>query len=219
MDAATAAPPLDHRPGDLWAFSGQLPTSRAIKFFTCSRYSHVGGIAYVSHSLLNRLEKSTKLHFKPDAFHFNRWQPRFLLFHSTTLGDQPCELQRTLFSGVQAQNPEAALASYPGHVYRIRLRNGYALDSNRSELLSTYLVKQVGLPYDRNQAALSGTRFLKHWLWSPADFHHVFCSELWAGALMELQRLPLQNPSKVNPGRLIHELVDYGIYSDPERLK
>lgn len=216
---ASSAATLEHRPGDLWAFSGNLRTSRAIKFFTCSPYSHVGGIAVVDRELLGRLMFRTDLHFPPPAEVWRNWTARPLLFESTTLSEIPCSLMGRTFSGVQAHEPEAVLENYPGRVWRIRLRNGWALGHEASERLSHRMVRQVGLPYDRHQAMLSGTLLLKRWLWSPSDLHYVFCSELWAHALMELGRFPLQNTSKVNPGRLVNWLVDAGIYTQPEVLK
>lgn len=183
----------DFRPGDILGFSGKGLTSNVIKAFTCSRYSHVGGIA--------------------------PYAGEMLLFESTTLSDLPCVITGEHVKGVQAQYPNRRIAAYEGSVWRLRLVPDWVLSSDETELLTRYLVAKIGIDYSAAEAALAGGNLIKRWICRRESFHHAFCSQLWTGALERVGRHPPVNAGKVNPGQLIRTLVDLGYYQPPERLK
>ena len=179
--------------GDLFAFAGRGWVSNAIKLFTCSRYSHVGGIAA-----------------------YNGYT---LLFESTTLSDVPCVIAGKTVKGVQAHFPFDRMLNYPGSIWRLRLVPDWELSDDESALLTRYLLGKIGVDYSAGAAMLSGGNWLKRWICRNESFHSAFCSQLWTGALERVGRHPPVNAGKVNPGQLIRTLVDLGYYQPPERFK
>jgi hypothetical protein len=197
--------------GDVVAFAGRGVASNAIKLFTCSRFSHVGGIAYVSNRDMRASARYSGL--------ADEWTSRNLLIESTTLDTHPCVIQQRPFRGVQAHEPHRRIEEYDGEVWLLKLHPDWKLSLEESSLLTRYLLGKVGLEYSMVEAALSGGNIVKRWLSNPESFHYVFCSQLWTGALERVGRYPLANASKVNPGELVRTLVEQGTYLPPIPLK
>lgn len=206
---------MNVKPGDLFAFAGRGLVSSAIKVFTCSRYSHVAGVANVE-----------RRHFEPfwpskfDRDRLNRtWVDGLCLIESTTLTDSPCLLTGLQVGGVQVQSIERRIESYDGSVWHLPLSEEWMLDPHESDLLTYYLLAKVGRPYPKYEWGFAGGNIVKHWLFHPENFNYVFCSQLWCGALERVNRHEQVNASKVNPGQLIRRLVDVGTYLPPVKIK
>ncbi|MHB1033263.1 MAG: hypothetical protein ACYC35_05050 [Pirellulales bacterium] len=208
----------DFRSGDLLAFSGRGCLSRWIQIGTCSKWSHVGGIAWTPKRQLQNLRRSGVLDV-PEA-RLADWRDCYLLYEATTLVNLPCRITGRPIRGVQAHQPAERLAGYDGRAWRLRLDPDWRLSAEESTRLTAYLVSKIGRRYDERGALLSGTRLLKrHWWWGRADLATLFCSELWAGALERIGRLPIENPSTFSPAELIRAMVFHGVYQEPEQVK
>lgn len=139
---------------------------------------------------------------------------------STTLSRHPCSLAGIVRSGVQAHRPEHRVAEYVqsgGRVDCYRLAPMFSFSSTESTMLSwilrTHFLSRL-VDYDVGGALVSGTRVWQLLRSFPgADMNRVFCSELCAAVLMRLGRMPLDNPTRYNPARLLRRLVRMGIYS------
>lgn len=185
--------PLDWRAGDLLLFYGRDWMSRAIEIGTWGP-SHVGMIC-----------------------NFRQAGPQ--LVESTTLCDLPDSMDFSFRKGVQFHDPFDRIRAYAGRIERMRLADGWWLDNEEKDVLCRWLIHVRGLPYDLRGALISGTRVFKWTSLAPyADRSSLFCSELCAGALMRLGRLPLSNPSAYNPASLARRLQRCGTYSRPEPL-
>ncbi len=181
-------------PGDLLIFYGRDFTSRVIEWATRGP-SHVGIVC-------------------PHGDHGP------VLFESTTLCDLPCLLTGTCVQGVQAHEPAARVAAYPGAVARLRLAQAWRLNEAEIAILHDWLMHVAHEPYDMRGAIVSGTRLFKWTALMPyPDLESLFCSELCAAALMRLARMPLENPSVYNPASLVRELRRCGTYGAPEFVK
>lgn len=179
------------QPGDLLAFSGSESLSLAIRFFSCSRYSHVGICC--------------------DAL------GETVLCESTTLSPLPCLITGERQDGVQFHPVREAIEAYAGHVWVCRVSPWWRLDESERRELSHFLLAFAGLPYDEGGAALAEVRELVNV--SDRRAGRFFCSDLAAFALMRLRRLPLDNSKRYTPRSLVHELLRVGTHLAPERLK
>jgi len=210
---------IDPQPGDVWFFSGRGWKSRLIAAITlhpakmlaivasfvvtfflshrpdCSlsaaflvfvcffasshKFSHVGIIASDPHKIRNRL----------------------LMFESTTLNEVPCSLSGKVVRGVQAHVPWIRCEQYNGRILVASLK--IPLMDDKAMALGDWLYAQVGQSYNYFGAALSGTRFLRHW-WKPLHGKlHAFCSEL---VMLALKRVDIigtnKRASRLNPRQL-----------------
>lgn len=166
-------------PGDVIAFAGRGPLSRAIAWKTCSWWQLLRG-RWISHVGIV-------------APYFGR--P--LLFESTTLTDLPCEFAGWPLEGVQAHAPRDRLERYEGRAWRYRLRKPLPIRSS----LTKRLVKRLGIPYDHRQACLAGTHYLKRIeALDRFDGEALFCSELVTLVLIEIGVIAIDtNPSIWTP--------------------
>lgn len=203
--------------GDVLAFSGRGRMSRLIRWATCSRYTHVAVVAYVDKSDLGYVPPDVPLLLMEE------WQPRPILFESTTLASDPCIFAGRPIAGAQAHEIDRRLAEYPGAVWLLRRKSHWTLDRRGSVWLARRLLSTIGRPYDEPGAALSATRLLKRWCcrWRAADRGSLYCVEQAAWAL-EPTLGPLAaafQPGQMRPCDLVRLLVERGIYDEPERIK
>jgi hypothetical protein len=142
-----------------------------------------------------------------------------LLFESTTLDQLPCVIRGECFNGTQAHRLDDVLASYEGRVWEYPLSR--PLYADESQRLSDFLVRTIGVPYDKLGAVRSagvGLSYVESLL-RPEDLRSIFCSEWLAKAYCEIGLLPTDNASRWNPNRLAHRLRQYHITLPRHRLK
>lgn len=202
--------------GDLLEFAGRGFTSRVIQIGTCSRASHVGGIAYVDRWLAGRLSDELD-YLRPHVE--QGWRDRYLLIESTTLNSTPCVLTGKTIKGVQAHDPNQRINDYDGRVWLYRLWPQWKLTVAESNALSTYLLRMIGVPYGELDAAEAGGNILKWLLPKHTTWDITFCSKLWCGALERINRNEIKNCAKVHPGGLLRGLVDVGVYYLHQQIK
>ena len=178
---------FDFCAGDVLAFVGDGFTSRAIELGTYLTSwpwwslklppSHVGIIA--------------------------EYQGRKVLVESTTLCPHSCLVLGKRHKGVQVQDPTQRVIDYGGRCEVWRLLPKYRLDLLERRKLSAFLLECVTEEddYDMLRAVLSGTNFASRWF-DPAP-HQQFCSMLCYSALEHIHRLPITNPARINPARLL----------------
>ena len=194
MLCLSAAHDTDFQPGDLLFFAGDDLVSKAIAWKTCSwpqwikgeRFSHVGVCA--DYSPPNSHSRVT------------------LLFESTTLTAMPCVVQNKLVKGPQAHWPNERIKRYPGHVWRLRLRD--PLTEYERERLTNFSLSVLGEDYDWFGAALAGTWFAR--LDDDIQPHAaaLFCSRMATLQLRECFRMSQSDaPGEFSPARLARELA------------
>lgn len=154
-----------------------------------------------------------------------RYDGETILVESTQLCRHACLVLGRPTAGVQAHYPEERIQDYVNaggwvDVYRPTAINRYSMteQSRIKDLLVNYFLREHN-PYDTLGAALSGTRLLQRlgMLFPKADMHSLFCSELIAAVLQCLHRMNRTNPARMNPGRLLRELVWSGVYERVHR--
>ncbi len=207
----------DFQSGDVLAFSGEGFVSNVIKFFTCSRYSHVGIVAWTSKSLLAEIQLLGHSNLNPILL--ANWSDKFLLYESTTLNDTACELQQVKMKGVQAHDPQARTESYQGSAWRMRLAPDYRLEQNDAAELTHFLVEHLGWKYNTEGALLAGTTLLNRAAWRSQGEKREFCDELVGVALQRIHRMNIGRASLYTPGSLIRWLLENGVYTEPEQIK
>jgi hypothetical protein len=193
-----ALTPQVYQPGDLLLFSGRGFISRAVKGFTCCP----------CHWFRPSWRCVSHVGILAD------WYGKTLLIESTTLVDEPCEITGKVNKGMQAHFPKPRIAGDSGYVFLAKPnidRMGFT--ARHSGSLRRFLVRALGAQYDE-LGAIESALFPTN-----ADLSRVFCSEVVAGALMDIGRLPLDNPGVYTPTRLIRELVRIGTYMTPVRVK
>jgi len=137
-----------------------------------------------------------------------------LWYESTSLCDRKCRCWGERRSGAQVHSIDDRIEDYTAEggaveVYRL---NSWSMLEKRDEerlrvVLMDFLARRVG--YDVLGAWGSVHRFSRH---VDADAQKVFCSELVALALMELNKLPRRNPATFHPNKLIRSLLRMGVY-------
>lgn len=196
-----------YEPADLLFFAGTNWESRVIALATCSPwqllkrqwFSHVGIIA--------------------------PYHDRLLIFESTTLCDEPCEIQKRRVHGPQAHEPAGRVASYRGKVWRLRLDPREKLARAQALRLSDYCASKIGDGYDYDGAGVSGTRLLRLARFLRPSLDKLFCSEYALGALRDVGVVDKDiNAASYNPARLARDLQWWGTYQwlgtpGSERLK
>lgn len=189
---------MDVKPGDIIGFSGRNWISAGLCVATYGlpllSLSHVG--------IMGEAEDG-----------------RLLLFESTTLNSEPCEITGKCIKGSQAHSLDPRIQLYDGRIWHYPLsRPLYAHERKR---LSKFLTSTIGLPYDKIGAFRSGG-FGFSWFESKLheqDLHSLFCSEWCASAHEDIGILTTDNGSKWNPNRLARTERHLGILRSPVRLK
>lgn len=172
-------------PGDTLWFCGRGFESRAIALGTCSFKQLYRG-QWISHcGIIDGCGE---------------------LVESTTLNDKALDKSQRAIRGVQFNDPTARIDAYSGRVYLARLTHDERLNKGEELRLTRYLHRMKGLPYDMKSALFAGTKIIKY-LFEP-DSKALFCSELVAMALMNVDRLERDtNPSTYTPAKLVRRLV------------
>jgi hypothetical protein len=184
--------------GDLLFFSGRGFYSRLIKGFTCSPLQWFRPCwGCVSHVGI-----------------ISDWHGANFLFESTTLCDEPCEITGQMRDGMQAHRPGPRVNADGGFVFHAKPNiDRSQFTAGHVKALRIWLGRQMAASYDYLGAAESAIHS------NNANLSRVFCSEVVAGALMEIGRLPLDNPARYTPSFLVQELVRIGTYLKPARIK
>jgi hypothetical protein len=130
-----------------------------------------------------------------------------------------CYVTGNLVKGVQAHALDHSFSKPPKiWVYRIRR----PLAESYQQILSSYLVQQLGKPYDYRGAAKSFGGLvrakLREHLWKE-DGTTLFCSHLVGDAVNIFAPRTFENPQELSPNNLLSLLVSDGFYSPAERLK
>ncbi len=144
---------------------------------------------------------------------------RLLLFESTTLTAEPCEITGKHNSGTQAHSLDYKLASYRGKMWHYPLYR--ALYEHESKRLTAFLESTLDLPYDTIGAIRAGGETFS-WIESrlrKQDLHSLFCSEWCAAAHSTIGLFPTDNVSRWNPNRLTRTERYEGILQTPRRIK
>lgn len=144
---------------------------------------------------------------------------RRLLFESTTLDEEPCEIQRRCVQGVQAHEVEGRVDKYAGRVWHYPLYR--PLSHEESYDLTAFLMLHMGQPYDELGAIRSGglgLSFIESLL-RPECLHSIFCSELVAAAHREVKVFQTYSVSRWSPNRLVRVERHHRALCKPVRLK
>ncbi len=112
-----------------------------------------------------------------------KYDGRAMLFESTTMCDQPCEVTHQLTSGGQAHNPVFRIGGYKGRVYIARVNTIYRLRAEGQYKLSSIALLYVGHSYNTLGAMISGTKVIKWWVAPMQKGLHAFCSQMVAVCL------------------------------------
>ncbi len=199
----------DFQAGDIVLFTGEGWISQGIRWRDVPSwilgqrtYSHVGVICDCGGEDVRAANARGELLLPPGrggpVFHQNR---RPLLFESTMLFDQPCEITGEKIGGVQSHDPWPRCWEYEGSSYVLRLSDWYTLTPQQSELLTARALSMIGRGYDFAGAARCGMRVARKLWWrTQADLTTLFCSEFVWSLLMSLNLLPKKNPALCSPG-------------------
>lgn len=189
----------DFLPGDQLYFLGEDETSRAIAWKTASwgqrlvgpKFSHVAICGEIHHGQLV----------------FNT-HCGVLLFESTTLCDLRCTLTGKSVKGVQAHDPQTRIDAYRGQVWRLRLTDPLAAEESRK--LTTFLLSEIGKPYDYRRALrLAGRHFDAESMMPTPNAR--FCSELNAIGLKRVDRIGRDHdPESFSPNSLARLMLHSG---------
>lgn len=148
-----------------------------------------------------------------------RYQGILRLFESTTLCELPCLVQGKPVSGAQVHNIQKRKSAYHGKVYHISLKK--ELTAIQAKSLTTYLLNDVGSPYDLLGAGISGGWFLRKIkaILRPQDLNNLFCSEWCAAGWNDIDVFHTGNASTWNPNSLYRESRRRGITYKKVRIK
>ena len=181
-------------PGDLLGFSGNDLVSHVVNLGSLGLpYRGISHVGIVS-----------------------EWASKLVLFESTTFQSKPCLIKGKIIAGVQANRIEDRLA---GRVWLYKLKRPLTL-SDRIKLRD-FLLTYVGKSYDTLGAFQSGGKLfsLIQKLKFQENLHTIFCSELCAAALREVDRLETESASYWSPNKLLRYLVTNGITEEPVRYE
>lgn len=204
------------RPGAILSTSGRSRASRVIRAATCSRYSHVATVAWVSQA---DLEKNW-----PER-DWSGWQARNMVFESTTLAGAPCEIRGEPYRGLQAHDAIAWVEAYAGRVWCQDLVPPVSGDESQRLTDAALTLLKLGKPYDDGGAIMAGTRLLK---WLPCvrnwinDRQRVYCAEsveLLLLAAFYGRDLPAFDPGRDRPRDTVRLTWKSGLWTEPRRLK
>lgn len=134
---------------------------------------------------------------------------------STTLAHRPCLIAGRVISGVQVHRPEDRIQDYRGKVAVYRLVPPFL--PQEEQYLWRYIQPFLGKGYDRSTVLLAGTKVLRFSRLLPgawgADLNELFCSELTAAILMQMNKMNWDNPTRYSPARLLRTVVRNGTYT------
>lgn len=143
---------------------------------------------------------------------------RLLLFESTTLSSDPCEITGRVIAGSQAHSLDYRLAHYRGKVWHYPLYR--PLFDHENKRLTEFLEATIGLPYDKIGAfRTSGIGF--SWLEArlrDQDLHSLFCSEWCAAAHAEIGIFATNNVSRWSPNLFTRTERHAGVLRKARRL-
>lgn len=159
------------RTGDVVLFSGKGGISTGIKWFTNSKWSHVGMVVRVP-----------------------EWD-MVLLWESTTLSNVADIQSGKAVKGVQLVSLSDRLKTYDGAV-SVRRLDGVERDATFNNTLTTLRRELQGRPYERDEtelllSAVDGFGLVTN----DRDLSSLFCSEMVAEAYQRLGLLPKDPPS------------------------
>lgn len=144
---------------------------------------------------------------------------RILLFESTTLNDDPCEITGKCIKGSQAHSLDTRLRGYRGQIWHYPLyRTLYDFEAER---LNDFLIDTIGRPYDDinvYRAGGIGLSWIESKLYEP-NLSSLFCSEWCAAAHTTIGILPTDNVARWNPNRLVRWERHHGLLKKPRRIK
>lgn len=185
------------QPGDTLGFTAWTPAGVAITFGTWGlplwSISHVGGIVQVRDELL--------------------------ISEATRTCPYPCHIQNERVQGLQVQELERRIRTYPGLVWHYPLTSPLSREGERR--LTLCLLANLGKDYDelgafRVRQACFG--WLLKYVW-PENLRTLYCSEWWAAALRRASRFQTRSASRWNPKRLCRALVKRGVCAKPVCIK
>jgi hypothetical protein len=211
---------MPYLPGDILLFSGRGPVSWLIRVLTLSPYSHVGIVSDVSKVSLGKFDWVS-------MFVLQEWKDGLRLFESTSLDDVPCEITGKRIAGTQAHRVEDTVKRYRGRVWRMRLNTEYKLSVRESWSLTEHLLESIGKIYDTENAALSGTRWIKGCSFNPDNRNAMYCVEYAADGLRQTFKQSMKwvlalatlDPGRMTPTEFAHWAARSGLYGRPERVK
>lgn len=152
--------------GDVVLFSGKGGVSEWIKWFTGSKWSHVGMVMV--------LESYDSV----------------LLWESTTLGDLPDVESGKSHRGVQLVGLRERIAGYGGEEVSVRQLNK-ALDAGQLKSLGDFRSEVSGRPYEKNKIELlRAAADLFPFDRNKENLSSLFCSELVAESFQRVGLLP-----------------------------
>jgi hypothetical protein len=197
-------------PGDLLVFAGTGFDSRFIALASCRPWQLLLG-QWFSHIGICARGPAGEV----------------LVFESTTLCELPCEILRRKVHGIQAHKPRQRLDVYPGKAWRLRLAPRETLTGAESRRLTSFLMADIGKPYDYDGALVAGTFVLRLCRMFLSRTDVFFCSDLVMAALKDVGRVDHDlNPRSYSPGRAVRDLTYWGTYqplakrgSQSQRLK
>lgn len=169
MDRSTLYNVADLKTGDIILFSGTCFVSRVIKFFTGSRWSHIGMIVK-----------------DPDY-------PYPLIYESSHYtGIMGLDIGRKT-SGVQILPFNERRRTFAGDMALRRLE--YDLSDNELYRLRIFRIYMVGKPFEEDRLQMLAASRMFKFLPSREDLSSVFCSELIAQCYQEMGLLGQDLPS------------------------
>lgn len=207
LDGPTAAAIIPHfQPGDLLFFRGDDVLSKAIAYRTCT-WRQLFAAPFNGGFLPSHV--GVCCDYRESGYESSS---RTILVESTTLNERPCYVRDRHVIGVQAHLPRVRVADYPGRVWRLRLRRPLSIEERRC--LSSFLLSQLGRPYNYRRAAALGEFF---WRRAVATLDPLpdtwFCDELCIEALKCVNRVGVDNdPESFSPATFARLVLHSGEY-------
>ena len=187
--------------GDIAACYGRDFASRFISGVTVNPFSPSGLRFGPSHVAI-----IADLHFHQGRY----W------YESTTMCGHDCLMAGKPDSGVQVHHHGSRIKDYTSKggkvaIYRLTRSLSNADESELSQVLFDYL--SAGTEYDMDGAITSGARITRRLL-NLFGVHddRLFCSELVAAGLMEIDLMNRDDPGRFTPAGLLRLLVRHNVY-------
>jgi len=203
-------------------YSGKGRTSYSIRWWTWSKYSHIGGLVRLTskqwkmaaeEGILEHLSLVDK-HIERTA----RWlgSGKWLVFESTSLNRDPCCLAGWKIKGVQAHPINTVVCTYPGKLDVVPISRHNWLTEEDSDRLAMSCLSGLGKPYDTSGAAVAGTFFLKRWLFPTNEIQ--YCAEYWKQRLAVVDLMDRTSVVGTTPASAYRRLRRSGVGLKPIRL-
>lgn len=182
--------------GDIILFSGKGTISEAIKFFTRSKWSHLGMVVYIKEWDMN------------------------VLWESTTLGDMEDVESGEIKKGVQMTLLRDRVIKYDGEVVLRKLH--YTPTRETEEKLRDFRAECKDKPYEKDYVELVKSAY-DGWLGKNCEENltSLFCSEMLAEAYQKMGLLSENKPSnEYTPADFGKDNIDFidGVYFE-ENIK